>query len=168
MIEIRMIEMKDVETVSEIYRRLGERPDTYLFGSTRHYRYPHQVEGTIRFGLDFTDWFLAVKGEEIIGFGKIFEEGGLYTPHTGVLSDLFVCEEYRGQGIGEALVRKLLDSARLKNKIEIVRLEVNGDNEAALGLYRKVGFEVCGRLPDYLKVGEGRYCDRVTMYLDLR
>jgi GNAT superfamily N-acetyltransferase len=61
------------------------------------------------------------------------------------LADVYVLEEYRGRGLGEALVEFMLDDAELAN----VRWILHTTNMHAL--YRKFGFTE----PDY-KVMERR------------
>ncbi len=55
---------------------------------------------------------------------------------------------YQGQGIGRRLLNELLDFA----SGGVVYLEVRTDNEAALGLYRSVGFEQIGLRRRYYRV----------------
>lgn len=48
-----------------------------------------------------------------------------------------IFQEYRRQGHGEAVLRKLID--RFKNKYELIYCFVDADNAPALALYRKIG-----------------------------
>lgn len=54
----------------------------------------------------------------------------------------------RGQGIGRALLRAGIDWAKDRGG-EVVHLEVDERNTAALGMYAAFGFEEWGRRPDY-------------------
>ena len=54
----------------------------------------------------------------------------------------------RGKGIGRALLSAGLDWAAGRGA-EVVHLEVDESNTAALGLYTSLGFEEWGRRPDY-------------------
>jgi hypothetical protein len=51
--------------------------------------------------------------------------------------------------------------------VETITLDVRGNNHAAMALYERAGFEVYGRLPDFVGVGDERW-DRVLYRLDLR
>ena len=54
------------------------------------------------------------------------------------IEDLYVKEEFRGMGIGSAFLGYIEE----KYPNSLFRLEVEEDNEAALSVYRKDGFEV--------------------------
>ena len=60
------------------------------------------------------------------------------------ISALAVDERYRGKGIGSLLLNRIIETARSKNCRNVV-LEVDGDNEPAIGLYRKFGFAFSDR-----------------------
>jgi ribosomal protein S18 acetylase RimI-like enzyme len=76
-----------------------------------------------------------------------------------------VVPEYRGRGVGRALVEATLPAARSKGLARI-DLEVRADNAAAIGLYRAVGFKVEGVKRDALRLDDGRF-DLVVMALHL-
>ena len=56
--------------------------------------------------------------------------------------------EARGRGLATALLQKICDEAEQRGDRRVI-LEVRVSNEAALGLYRKFGFQVCGRRSCY-------------------
>lgn len=66
---------------------------------------------------------------------------------------------YQGRGIGRRLLRELLDFARGG----VVYLEVRTDNDAALALYRSVGFQRVGLRRRYYRVSGA---DAYTMRRD--
>jgi putative acetyltransferase len=81
---------------------------------------------------------------------------------AGEHSVLYVAREYRGQGIGRALlVHTLLWAARAPS-VERIELEVTANNASAIHLYQSVGFVVEGVKRDALKKGE-RLIDLVQM-----
>lgn len=57
------------------------------------------------------------------------------------LHTVFVKTNYRRNGIGEAIVRKVLHEAK-KMKYD-VKLKVNPLNDVAIHLYKKIGFKIC-------------------------
>lgn len=64
--------------------------------------------------------------------------------HVGDLG-IFVALGSRGQGIGRALMRHVLE--RCRGKLEFVELSVFASNDRARALYRSLGFRTWGTLP---------------------
>lgn len=60
-----------------------------------------------------------------------------------------VAEAYQGQGIGSALVRAALDLADNWLNIHRLELKVYSNNEVAIALYERFGFEIEAELADY-------------------
>lgn len=72
--------------------------------------------------------------------GFVRDEGEERSP-TGFVWGVFVDEGVRGQGVGVALMNALVGLLRSFAGLEQATLEVYEDNHAAVGLYRRVGFE---------------------------
>ncbi len=84
--------------------------------------------------------------QQIIGFALFFTNYSTFLTRRGIyLEDLFVLSEYRGLGIGKALITKL---AQLALERECGRFEwsVLDWNESAIAFYTRIGAEV---LPDW-------------------
>ncbi|MCF4998546.1 GNAT family N-acetyltransferase [Pseudomonas syringae] len=73
-----------------------------------------------------------------------------------------VAVAWQGKGVGSRLLAAALDFADNWMNLHRVELTVYADNEAAIGLYRKFGFETEGLLRDYA-VRDGRWVDTLTM-----
>jgi ribosomal protein S18 acetylase RimI-like enzyme len=86
-------------------------------------------------------------------------------PHAD-LEKLAVAPAAQGRGVGRSLTRALIADARAA-RIEVLTLDLRGDNAAAASLYRSLGFEEYGRLQRFVAVGPRRY-DKVFLALDLR
>jgi ribosomal protein S18 acetylase RimI-like enzyme len=90
--------------------------------------------------------------------GEVVAEGvALVRQHkrglSGRIYSLAVCPDSRGQGIGEALVRALVEELTSRG-VRRTYLEVETTNAGATGLYERLGFERIGTLSDYY--GPGR------------
>jgi ribosomal protein S18 acetylase RimI-like enzyme len=85
---------------------------------------------------------------------------------NGEILQVMVHPDGRGQGLARELVGTLVTDARA-HRVETLTLDVRGNNHAAMALYESFGFEVSGRLPDFVAVGDERW-DRVLYRLDLR
>jgi RimJ/RimL family protein N-acetyltransferase len=66
------------------------------------------------------------------------------TQHCGEMG-VSVRKDWRNQGVGTALMKRGLDWARSVSLIKRIQLEVFTDNERAIHIYKKLGFEVEGR-----------------------
>lgn len=71
-------------------------------------------------------------------------------------------KEYWGRGIGEIMMRTVLEEAR-KAGFEQAELEVISENKGAISLYKKLGFETHGHLPRNMKYSDGTYADAEWM-----
>lgn len=71
-------------------------------------------------------------------------------------------KDYRGAGLGDAMLRIALAWAAAHPIISRVELQVFADNARALALYRKHGFVEEGRRRKYMHVGD-RYLDDLIM-----
>lgn len=81
--------------------------------------------------------------------------------HVGRLG-IAILNEYRGMGLGKLLVETALERAE-RLGMTLVTLEVYASNEAALGLYRSMGFKELGRLPGGIRQGDDEI-DLVHMF----
>jgi RimJ/RimL family protein N-acetyltransferase len=93
------------------------------------------VQGNIR---DGRPCFVALDGERVIGWCDISSLNRPVFAHAGVLG-MGVLDGYRGQGVGEALMRATLDAAKAAG-LTRVELTVREHNLRAMKLYEKMGF----------------------------
>ncbi|MGH9179068.1 MAG: GNAT family N-acetyltransferase [Acidimicrobiales bacterium] len=77
---------------------------------------------------------------------------------------MLVAAGWRGRGVGTALVLTALDWARQAGAHKVA-LQVWPHNQAAIGLYRKLGFVEEGRLRRHYRRRNGELWDAVVMGL---
>ncbi len=82
--------------------------------------------------------------------------------HIAKIFAVYVDPAYRGRGIGSQLFRKALEAIQKNKEILKIQLMVNSEQQAAVALYKSMGFETVGRLSKEIKVGE-RYYDELVM-----
>lgn len=82
--------------------------------------------------------------------------------HTGEFG-MSVEKSVRDQGIGSLLLRVLIDWATQNKTIEKIGLCVHSNNERAIALYKKMGFEIEGMRKRDLKYGHEQYVDTIIM-----
>lgn len=73
-----------------------------------------------------------------------------------------IIQEYCSFGLGTILMERGIDFAK-KAGFEQLELGVFADNDRALCLYKKMGFEEIGRIPRAFRLPDGSYIDEITM-----
>jgi len=97
----------------------------------------------------------------IVGFDRMDRQRAR---HRGEVVSLYVDSNYRGQNIGENLLRRLLEHAFTLEGIEQIQLSVIAGNKGAIKLYEKIGFRSYGFQSHYFKA-EDTYMDQNFMQL---
>ncbi|BCJ46592.1 hypothetical protein GCM10010168_38850 [Actinoplanes ianthinogenes] len=77
-----------------------------------------------------------------------------------------ISPRFQGMGVGRAVMTALIDAA-VAASIEVLTLDVRGDNVAAAALYESLGFRRYGVLERFVAFGDARY-DKLFYALDLR
>ncbi|MEN3027367.1 MAG: GNAT family N-acetyltransferase [Chlorobiota bacterium] len=85
--------------------------------------------------------------------------------HKGRIWGMYITPEYRGRGLGEQLLRRLLAAAKEDARCEQVYLSVATTNQAAYGLYLKLGFVRYGTEYRALKLGDSYVDEHLMMRL---
>lgn len=75
---------------------------------------------------------------------------------------LMVHIDYQGQGIGRALMEQVINVADNWLMLKRLELGVFAENERALGLYKRMGFEIEGT-KKYAAIQNGKYIDEYIM-----
>lgn len=104
--------------------------------------------------------YYAVEGNRVVGWVDISPKESPRQAHRGTLG-MGLVEEFRGQGLGSKLLKEVLAHAK-RFGLEKVELQVYSNNQPAIALYRKFGFEDEGLLRHYRKL-DGIYFDCLTM-----
>lgn len=87
----------------------------------------------------YLEGFVFCRGEELLGYGMAAKSFSTEFGKPCIwIEDLYVAPPYRAQGIGSAF----LDYMTHRYPGAILRLEVEEENEKAIAVYRKSGFEV--------------------------
>ena len=90
------------------------------------------------------DLILDINGE-VCGSARISLIDKSTRGHVGELG-ISLLKDIRGRGLGEKLLRKILDKARKELKVKIVTLYAYSKNKVAINLYKKVGFKKLGTI----------------------
>jgi len=116
-------------------------------------------------------------GESIVLFAKDGQDDvGLITAiipqqegnyQMATVQHTFVDENHRRKGIGEELLRTLIEQLKQRSNIGEVELDVVVTQQAAIDLYKRLGFRSVGFTKEKAKRGEKEY-DRYDMKLALK
>ncbi|HEX4221547.1 MAG TPA: GNAT family N-acetyltransferase [Pseudonocardiaceae bacterium] len=85
--------------------------------------------------------------------------------HSAEIQKVMAHPDARGLGLGRLVVGGLIDNAR-GTDLEILLLGARGNNHGVIELYEDFGFQVHGRAPNVVEVGNLRF-DSVEMHLVL-
>ncbi|MCW2921793.1 MAG: family acetyltransferase YhhY [Thermoleophilia bacterium] len=158
-VRIRAAEPSDVPAISATMSDPGVIHGTLQVPFTSEARRAEQFTFT-----DLHTVFLAavpLEGGDAIGNIGLHRNTRPRRIHTAALG-MSVRDSWQGRGVGTALLAAALDVADNWWQVRRVHLEVYSDNEPAIALYRKFGFEVEGTLrQDAFRAGE--YVDSLTM-----
>jgi len=116
---------------------------------------------TAQFTASIAESMVAVAGGQIIGM--IHTDVRRYgVGELGMLVD----RDWRGRGVGSALLRATIDWAR-GHGLHKLSLEVFAHNTAAIALYRKCGFVEEGHRVKHYRRASGELWDSIVMGLPL-
>lgn len=105
---------------------------------------------------------VALVDEQVVGWCDILPIPRHSTRHVGVVG-LGVLKDFRGRGIGPALLQAALDKARAAGMTRI-ELDVREDNLPAIALYERFGFQREGLKRRAVRV-DGKYGNLIGMAL---
>ncbi len=142
----------------------GRRPPALLYAAGAEERDGIAAEPPVDLGrrearTDLERTLVAVSGDDIVGFLSVVESPFGY----GELG-MMVAREWRGRGVGSALLAAAVDWARGRN-LHKLALSVFPHNEAAIALYRKFGFVEEGRRIRHMRRASGELWDLIDMGL---
>ena len=98
---------------------------------------------------------------EIVGMLSLHVSPRLRRAHVGDLG-MVVHDKWAGKGVGTALIKAAIELADKWLNLSRLELTVYTDNEAALRLYKKLGFEIEGTHRKYA-FRDGTYVDAYAM-----
>jgi L-phenylalanine/L-methionine N-acetyltransferase len=103
---------------------------------------------------------VGILDEKAVAFGGLYVLGDDLS-HSGWLM-LGVRQELQGRGVGSDLLQILITTGKVAAGLRRLQLTVFADNETALRLYQRHGFEIEGRHRRFVRRGED-FLDAFTM-----
>lgn len=133
---IRKMKAEDTEAVVEMMRTFYASPAVYTDGSEEIFL--NDVKNCVN-DSPYAEGYIIENASAIQGYAMIAKSFSTEFGKPCIwIEDLYIKEEYRGLGIGKAI----LDFITNEYKGCIFRLEAEEENERALALYKKCGFTV--------------------------
>ncbi|MBP1871120.1 putative acetyltransferase [Ensifer adhaerens] len=132
---IRAARVVDWEAIAALMSQPGIRSGTLRLP----YSTPEQTRKWLEGLSEDNTVIIAERDDRIVGMAGLHRNKGRRY-HSAMLG-ISVDDNHRGEGIGKALLTALIDAADNWLGISRIELTVFTDNEAAIALYRKAGFE---------------------------
>ena len=158
-------EPTDAVAILAYLKQVGGETDNLSFGGEGM---PITVEQEAQFITDTLAsdrdlMLLAKEGEQIVGCGTLntLPRRMAHRAEIGIS----VVKAAWGKGIGTQLLQMLIDFAAAHD-VAILSLDVRCDNDRAIRLYQRFGFEIIGRFPGFSRI-DGKDIDFFQMALRL-
>lgn len=164
---IRKAAVSDAENILEYCKAVGAETDNLKFGAEG---ISLTVEKEREYLKSFTDsdkqlYLVAEENNEIVGTAVFSGLSKARLSHRAEIS-ISVKKAMWGNHIGTRFMERIIDFAKNTAHTEIISLEVRSDNERAISLYRRFGFEKIGTFDGYMKVnGKDVSCDIMRLNL---
>ncbi|HEY4045156.1 MAG TPA: GNAT family N-acetyltransferase [Rhodopila sp.] len=107
-------------------------------------------------------WLVAADASGVLGFGYYapFRERSAY--RFTVEDSIYVREDVRGQGVGKALVARLVELATAAGLRQMIAVIGDSENVGSIGVHASLGFHMVGTMKS-AGIKFGRWLDVVTM-----
>ncbi|MRH43274.1 GNAT family N-acetyltransferase [Aquibacillus halophilus] len=159
---IREIKFDDAENLVKLIKLVEIESQYMLFEPGERNTGPEQQRKRIEVMKEegSSTIFVAEENNELVGY-LIAMGGNAKRNKHSVYLVIGILSEYRGLGLGEKLFKQLQVWA-MEHDIHRLELSVVNRNEAALKLYKKMGFDIEGTKRDSLYI-DGEFVDEYYM-----
>lgn len=165
---LRNAEVSDGEALIRYLRKTTEETPFLLRDPEEVSFTPEQEAAFIQRCLDDDRGLMLVAtvDEELAGSCSMMCAGPFRRSRHRCEVAIALYRKFCGAGIGEMMMRAVLEAAGNAG-YEQAELEVMAENDRAMALYRKLGFEPFGRFPHNMKYQDGSYADAIWMMKQL-
>jgi L-amino acid N-acyltransferase YncA len=160
---IRQIRRDDLDRALAFFQRLPEEDRMFLrYDVTKR---ENVARGIKRVAKGEVKRLVALHGDDIVADGALELEGHSWKEHVGELR-LIVARRFQRRGLGTLMARELYLLAA-KHQVDELMVRMMRPQVGARKIFRKLGFQEAGVLPDYVKDLHGIRQDMVVMRCDL-
>lgn len=160
---IRLAKAEEAQEFLNYVNQCGKETDFLGFGKEG---IGLNVEEEKKYFESFTDknfMLVALVDNKIVGSCSLrTNESRMRLKHIGVLG-ITILKDYWGIGIGKSLILSAIEKGK-KSGLTRIELLTRVDNEKAISLYKKLGFEIEGQLKNAVYI-DGKYFDNYIMGL---
>jgi ribosomal protein S18 acetylase RimI-like enzyme len=162
---IEILEEADWKIFKEL-RLEALKNDSLAYGSS-YEEEEFFTEAEWRKKFELSTWYTSRSGNAYVGLLGVLFEKAKKMEHTADLVGFYVQPEYRGRGIGRAMMERAIAELHANPKIIKLRLGVNVLQENAVKLYEDLGFKTACVIEKATKV-DGIFYDHARMELIFR
>ena len=157
-LRIRKARLSDAQTILDYLAVIGSESDNLTFGAEG---LGSSVEDEIKTietirKSDNSAMYLGFIGDDLVSVANLGGKSRERMKHYATLG-ISVRQAYWHQGIGKAMMAKLIEFAQKNPVLEIIDLEVRSDNRNAIRLYQSFGFTQVGTMPKLMKINNEYY-----------
>lgn len=158
--QIRPYRADDVPAMAALWNAILEEGDSFPGEE------PLSLDAAGPFFAEQSAAAVAERGGRLLGLYVLHPNNIGRCSHVGNAS-YAVQPDVRGRGIGEALVRHSLDTARTLGFRAMQFNAVVSTNTRAIGLYERLGFQRIGRVREGFRLKDGSWVDTLLFRYDL-
>jgi len=107
-------------------------------------------------------WLVATDATGVLGYAYYTQFRDRSAYRYCVEDSIYVREDVRGQGVGKALVARLIEDATAQGMRQMIAVIGDSDNVGSIGVHASLGFHMVGTMKA-IGVKFGRWVDVVTM-----
>lgn len=156
---VREAEISRVEEIYDVLLRCSDETDFLACGSSeRKESMPlERFREFIASGATTNNrFFICLYNDKVVGMLGMHEEARDRFKHRISLG-MNILKSHWGRGGGRLLLEAAIDHFNSVENLTKLELEVRSDNEGAIALYKKLGFEVEGELKNHFLVDSTYY-----------
>ncbi len=161
-ISLRLFEQKDEKELYEIFKGVVETGAEFPYESSSMQEFHRQF-----FAMGTKVYILHRADEQVVGGFYIKANYSGRSSHIANAAYM-IDSKYRGLGIGKLMVRASLKIAKGLGFRSLQFNMVLSGNKIAINLYKNLGFEIAGTLPEAVRNPDGSYQDGLIMLRSLK
>ncbi|WP_026690325.1 GNAT family N-acetyltransferase [Alteribacter aurantiacus] len=164
---IRTAHTTDAKEMNELTKQVIKEDNGLILTEEEYTITPEEQARRVQFS-HYSPYHLLVIGKSegtICGIASFEPEQPIKRMRHHGNVGLIVAKPFRSLGVGRKLMGSLIDWASYQTPIHKLNLEVLGNNESAIALYLRLGFEPVGCFSNHIQNKDGTFSDVYRMEL---